>query len=48
MMDPTKQPPMKPVWLRQALVNFIVWAWPVMPKRLRLWAFMNDGPLKGD
>lgn len=28
---------------RQWLVDAIVWAWPVMPRRLRLWAFMNDG-----
>lgn len=32
--------------LRQALVNFIVWAWPIMPLRLKTWAFLNDGPLK--
>ncbi|MCI0527031.1 MAG: hypothetical protein L0Y56_06240 [Nitrospira sp.] len=34
--------------IRQALVDFIVWAWPIMPRRARLWAFMNDGPLIGD
>jgi hypothetical protein len=32
--------------MRQALVDFIVWAWPVMPRYFKLWAFMNDGPLK--
>jgi len=29
--------------MKQRAVNFIVWAWIVMPRRLRLWAFMNDG-----
>jgi hypothetical protein len=33
--------------VRQALVNVIVWAWPIAPRRLRLWAFMNDGANHG-
>jgi len=28
--------------MKQFLVDFIVWAWPVMPRRFRLWAFLND------
>lgn len=34
--------------LRQRLVNIILWLWPVMPFRARVWAFMNDGDLVGD
>jgi hypothetical protein len=28
--------------MRLALVAFILRAWPVMPLRVKLWAFMND------
>lgn len=35
-------------WIRQPLVDLIVWAWPAMPARLKAWAFLNDGPLKDD
>lgn len=31
--------------MKQCLVAFIVWAWPVMPSRLKLWAYVNDGCL---
>jgi len=41
------KPPLRP-WIRQPLVNFILWAWSIMPRRLRAWAFLNDGPLLGD
>lgn len=34
--------------MRQFAVDLIVFLWPVMPMRLRAWAFLNDGPLKGD
>lgn len=29
--------------MKQILVDLIVWAWPVMPLRTKVWAFMNDG-----
>lgn len=28
--------------LKRALVNTILKLWPIMPRRARLWAFMND------
>jgi len=36
------------VRLRQFLVDVVVKLWPVMPLQIKLWAFMNDGPQKGD
>lgn len=36
-----------PLW-RQRAVNLILFLWRVMPLRLRIWAFMNDGDLIGD
>ena len=33
---------------RQKLVNLILFLWPVMPLRARVWAFMNDGDLIDD
>ena len=28
--------------MKQALVDLIVKWWPVMPRRLKVWAFLND------
>lgn len=33
---------------RQRLVDLIVFLWPIMPTRAKVWAFMNDGDLIGD
>lgn len=27
---------------RRLLVAAIVWLWPIMPRRARLWAYLND------
>lgn len=32
--------------LRQFFVNCILWLWPVMPMRFRVWAFLNDGDIR--
>jgi hypothetical protein len=33
---------------RQKLVNLILFFWPIMPLKARVWAFMNDGDLIND
>ncbi len=33
---------------RQLIVDGVIKLWPIMPRRLRLWAFMNDGVLISD
>lgn len=34
--------------MRQRLVDFIVDHWDIMPRRIKLWAFMHDGDTKAD
>lgn len=34
--------PKLPWWLRRRCVNVIVQLWPIMPRRVKVWAVFND------